>query len=454
MFPGRTRLRQGLAKVSRSRGVSGKIARDMKAKFRTAVLIAVTVCFHFCGPLAAGNGPEQTVRFATFNVSLYDSDAGIVAKRLTRKNDPQAAAIAEIIQRVRPDVLLLNEVDYDAEGRLIALFQQNYLSRGQNVSQSPSGPAEPIDFPYRYLAPSNTGMHSGFDLDRNGRVDATSGSEHYGGDCWGFGRYPGQYAMALLSRFPIDRKSARTFCKFLWKDMPGARLPDNSSTSDEGDWYSADILAQFPLSSKSHWDISVDVHGQTIHILASHPTPPTYDGPEDRNGRRNHDELRFWVDYIGPPEKSKYIVDDAGGEGGLPPGEPFVILGDLNGDPLDGQGKEGIARLLASPHILATPAPQSEGGAEQSIEQGGANKNHRGNPRFDTLDAADLPGPGNLRLDYVLPSSNLPSLGMRVATSGVYWPRSDEPAFRLVGTHPFPSSDHRLVWIDIVLKNP
>ena len=54
------------------------------------------------------------------------------------------------------------------------------------------------------------------------------------------------------------------------------------------------------LSSKSHWDVPVKVGGHTVHVLASHPTPPTFDGEEDRNGRRNHDEIRFWADYVSP----------------------------------------------------------------------------------------------------------------------------------------------------------
>jgi hypothetical protein len=31
----------------------------------------------------------------------------------------------------------------------------------------------------------------------------------------------------------------------------------------------------------------------------------------------------------------------------------------------------------------------------------------------------------------------------------VFWPRSIDPLFRLVGVFPFPTSDHRLVWVDV-----
>jgi len=78
--------------------------------------------------------------------------------------------------------------------------------------------------------------------------------------------------------------------------------------------------------------------------------------------------------------------------------------------------------------------------------QGGINETHLSDPRFDTADFSDS-APGNLRADYVLPRKN-----MKITDSGVFWPESDDPLFPLVGTFPFPSSDHRLVWIDVRVK--
>ncbi len=399
-----------------------------------ALILSAIACVS--GPVvrAQSTATTQSIRFATFNVSLYDAGSGKLLQRLSQPGDQQAATIAEIIQRVQPDVLLLNEFDYDEGSKAVAHFQSKYLAIGQNVSGSPE-PAEPIKFPYSFAATSNTGQHSGFDLDQNGRVETTPGRRDYGGDCWGYGEYPGKYAMVLLSRYPIATDQVRTFRKFLWKDMPASKLPQ--------DWYTPEILTQFPLSSKSHWDVPIEINGQTIHVLASHPTPPTFDGPEDRNGRRNHDEIRFWADYL-EPEKSDYFYDDNGAKGGLLPGELFVVMGDLNGDPLDGQGKEGIARLLASSRVSTELTPSSAGGAEQAKLQGGANSSHRGDPSLDTLDAADERGPGNLRVDYVIPAK-----GLKTLASGVFWPKNEEALFKLVGTYPFPSSDHRLVWIEV-----
>ena len=62
---------------------------------------------------------------------------------------------------------------------------------------------------------------------------------------------------------------------------------------------------------------------------------PVFDSAEDKNGTRNHDEIRFWSDYVSP-STAGYIVDDAGQRGGLRKNEFFVIAGDLNADPVDG----------------------------------------------------------------------------------------------------------------------
>jgi hypothetical protein len=223
--------------------------------------------------------------------------------------------------------------------------------------------------------------------------------------------------------------------------MPDALLPDDPATPAPGDWYSAAALAVLPLSSKSHWDVPLRVGGATLHLLISHPTPPSFDGPEDRNGRRNHDEIRFWSDYL---RGAKYIRDDGGRAGGLR-GDQFVIMGDQNSDPLDGGSIHGaIDALLHDARIDHSLVPGSAGAIEGAAGQGGANATQRGDPRFDTADFGDR-GAGNLRVDYLLPSKRI-----RVCGGGVFWPSKADPAARLVwGDDPPPSSDHRLVWLDV-----
>ncbi|MBA3524800.1 MAG: endonuclease/exonuclease/phosphatase family protein [Geodermatophilaceae bacterium] len=373
------------------------------------------------------SGP--VVRFATFNASLNRTLDGELVADLSTPADPQAANVAEIVQRSRPDVVLINEFDYDAQGTALDLFQDNYLSVPHNGAAS-------IDYPFHYTAPSNTGVPSGFDLNNDGTVGGPD-------DALGFGFFPGQFGMAVYSKYPIG--DVRTFQEFLWKDMPGALLPDDLSTLEPADWFSPAELEVVRLSSKSHWDLPLTVDGQTVHLLTSHPTPPVFDGEEDRNGRRNSDEIRLWADYV-DPARSGYIYDDAGQTGGLPAGARFVIEGDQNSDPRDGDSIPGAAQqLLNSPRVNATRPPDSLGAVRASRAQGGANLTHTNPDRHDTADFSDT-DPGNLRVDYVLPSR-----GIGIIRTAVFWPTPESPLFRLTGdgSFPAPSSDHRLVWADL-----
>ncbi|MFC4854732.1 endonuclease/exonuclease/phosphatase family protein [Actinophytocola glycyrrhizae] len=369
-------------------------------------------------PPAQATGAES-VRFATFNASLNRGAAGQLVTDLSTPDNAQAREVAEVIQRNRPDVLLINEFDHAPAA--VDLFRDNYLERGQNG-------ARPIDYPYAFIAPSNTGVPTGFDLDRDGSIDT-------GNDAHGFGLFEGQYGMLVLSRYPIDGKNVRTFQNFLWKDMPGAMLPDDPATPAAKDWYSPEVLDVLRLSSKSHWDVPVQVGRETVHFLVSHPTPPTFDGAEDRNGTRNHDEIRFWADYV-TPGKGRYIYDDSGRRGGLNPSRKFVVAGDQNSDPRDGDSVPGaIQQLLNAPRVL-DPRPGSVGGVLAAREQGGANLTHESNPYFDTADFNDN-APGNLRADYVLPSR-----GLSPVHAAVYWPTGELSRLN-------DASDHHLVRVDV-----
>ena len=377
-------------------------------------------------PAQDSHSDRTELRVATFNASLNRNVEGQLISDLSTPANAQAAAVAEVIQRVRPDVLLVNEFDFDADRTAARLFQDNYLSVARNG-------AAPIEYRYRYSAPSNTGIPSGLDLDNSGTVGGPN-------DAFGFGFFPGQFGMQVYSRYPIAESFVRTFQHFRWADMPGALIPAG--------FYSPEEREVLRLSSKSHWDIPLVVGGEVVHFLVSHPTPPVFDGPEDRNGTRNADEIRFWADYVRPGARSAYIYDDEGGRGGLKGGSTFVIAGDQNSDPLDGDSIPGaIQQLLDNPKIDSSLQPRSDGAVEASALQGAINLTHLSDPQFDTADFADN-APGNLRADYVLPSVH----GIDIEGGFVFWPPSSDPLSRLTGVFPFPTSDHRLVAMDLEVK--
>ncbi len=400
-------------------------------KFALLAGTALTVLGSVAPTYAQEAKPEGAIRVATFNASLNRRDAGALIADLGTPGSAQARAVAEIIQRVNPDIILINEFDFDADEKAADLFIENYLMVAQNGADA----WEPAAI---FTAPVNTGVPTGIDFNRDGNPAGPD-------DAYGFGFFPGQYGMLVLSKLPIVEGEARTFQNFLWTDMPGARLPDDPATPAPADYYGADALAVFRLSSKSHWDIPVEVDGAILHVLVSHPTPPVFDGPEDRNGTRNADEVRLWNDYI-TPGAGDYLVDDSGVAGGLAAEASFVILGDQNLDPNDGDGIRAMgAALLANPR-LQDPHPTSLGAPEDAIADGGKNTTHTGDPALDTADFGDTNpwDPGNMRADYVLPSSDLEVVG-----AGVFWPTAADPLARLLGPADAMTSDHHLVWVDI-----
>jgi hypothetical protein len=372
----------------------------------------------------------DSIRVATFNAGMVRKGAGMLVRELEGPS-AQADTVAEIILRVRPDFLLLQKFDRDPAHRALTAFAGRLKAGVAGL--------EGLDYPFLYQGPVNAGIPSGLDLDGDGRRRGPR-------DAFGYGRFPGQYGMALLSRFPIDYDRLRTFQRFLWADLPRADRPVNPA----GAPYHADAIWQaLRLSSASHWDVPLTLPGgAALHILAAHPTPPIFDGPEDFNGRRNADEIRLLLAMAGGAD---WLKDDRGAPSGLKPGTHFVIAGDLNADPFDGEARrEAIAALLADPRIQ-DPHPASPGGAE-AARAVGANAAQTGPADQDTADWRDEAGPGkqapgNMRVDYVLPAANL-----RVTGAGVFWPEAASPLARLIagGRRPA-SSDHRMVWVDITL---
>lgn len=346
-------------------------------------------------PWAAG---AETLRVATWNVGLDRTGPGLLVRDLDRgedqsedrSEDRQIAAMIRVLVALEADVILLTAVDYDRGGVALGLLADRLAKAG-------------LAYPHRLALRPNTGMQTGFDVDRNGRLGEPR-------DAQGFGLFSGQAGMAVLSRWPIDAGGVRDFSAFLWRDLPGALIPSGEAPG---------LVAVQRLATTGFWEVPVVTGGGTLRLLAWHATPPVFDGPEDRNGRRNHDEAAFWRLFL---------------EAGLPmppPEGPFVLLGDGNLDPADGDGlREGMAALLAHPAVQ-DPMPR---GTHGRVEP-----EHAGDPGLDTVIYDSL---GGLRLDYVLPSA-----GLRVAASGVLWPPTDDALWPDLAA----ASRHFPVWVDLAL---
>ena len=384
-----------------------------------------------------------------------EGDTSLGKAEITQaKNVQQIRNIAEIVQRTRPDVFLLNEFDNDGKGESttdLKAFNDNYLAHPQHAQ------VQAISYPVLQNFATNTGLMSGHDLNLDGKL--SSGPD----DAWGFGNYHGQYAFAVMSKYPIDTKQIRTFQHFKWKDMPGEtnpviddcnnpRAPIPAGRQCGEPWYDAAAWAQFPLSSKNHADVPVRIKTEkgeeVIHFLISHPTPPIFANAARHTVKHNRAEIAFWNDYV---KGLNYMTDDKGTKGGLAKNAKFVIAGDLNADPQTGDGDLTAIQALLDNALMnqaitnGTLIPVSEGGPE-CVSKGADCKRNLDRPNPERITNSSV-----LQLDHVIPSANL-----NAVKSGVFWPASFEAGYHLVydaklGIAKGVSSDHRLVWVDLKL---
>lgn len=329
------------------------------------------------------------MRVATFNTELQRDGPGLLLRDIVRGEDADIRAAISVLVETAPDIVALQGFDYDLTGQALGAFMDALAAAGLN-------------YPYYFARRPNTGLQTPFDLDGNGRRAEPR-------DAQGYGRFSGQGGMAVLSRYPIATADAQDYTELLWKDFPNALLPE----TDDGPFPSQAAQDIQRLSTTAHWVVPVDVPDiGRVTLMTFHASPPVFDGPEDRNGRRNHDEILFW----------QHFLDGAFGPA---PEDTFVLLGDFNQDPNAGEGLKAAINWALSDPRLQDPKPRSKGSAAAT-----------GDP-FDTADWDD-PQPGNLRVDYVLPSSD-----WRVLDAGVYWPVGPE------GETAATASRHRIVWVDL-----
>lgn len=328
----------------------------------------------------------DTLRIATYDAELNRKGTGLMLAAIG-KDDPQVIAVAGVIARARPDILLLLGVDLDHKLHGAKALRDKIAEQGHV-------------FQHVIAMSSNRGLATGVDLDGDGRSWRAADSQ-------GFGWFTGQNGMVILSRYPAETADAVDHSALLWHQLPDAQMPVHNNAP----FPSAEAHRVLRLASNGHWMVPFSLPGgEKITLLTMDATPPVFDGPEDSNGLRNAAEVGFW----------QMVLD---GQIGTPPKGPFVMLGNANIDPEKGDGKRHAIRALLSDPRLQDPRPLNASGSTA------------------TVDWPD-PVPGDMRVDYVLPSASL-----QVTGAGVLWPKG-KGALEVKGTRP---SRHHLVWVDVTL---
>ena len=367
----------------------------------------------------------DTVRIATFNIATASSDSLKVLRDL-KSGSQRLKNIAKIIQTVRPDILFVQELEYDSSNMRIRLFRDNYLGK-------PQGDKPMIDYPYYCHFPTNAGVQTGYDLNKDGKTGGPY-------DAHGWGLFPGQFAIAVFSKFPIVYDSIRTFQNLKWKDLPNNHRP---VSPESGDYFWDDELwSDILLSSKNHVDVPVNIGGNTLHLLGYHAQSGLGDGSELRNSLKNFDEAKLFSDYLnGYPFR-----DDNGNRASFDPKNQFVIAGDFNSNPYWSGALTNLSvlQLLNNPMVNQEVAwgkyvPVSDYGRRKEQENKWLDKRKKYGTRIRPSGLIE-------RIDYVLPSANL-----EVVNSGIFWPAPGTKDHGLVAEIEA-GSDHRLVYVDIIIK--
>ena len=325
------------------------------------------------------------LRIATYNPELTRAGPGLLLQAIRDREDSQVAAVVAVLVRLDADVLLLTGIDFDHGGAALAALRDDLAAAG-------------LVYGYQMALRPNTGVQTGLDLDGDGQTGKAR-------DAQGFGRFAGAAGMAVLSRYPIGPPV--DYSGLLWRDLPGANLaPDMTEAA----------TAVQLLSTSGHYAVPVTyAEGRVLHLLVWYATPPVFDGPEDRNGRRNQDEAAFWLRLL------------AGDLTWPAPMAPFVVMGQSSLDPLDGDGLHGAITALLTHPALQDPQPKGQDG---HVDSG-----HQGDPAQDT--AIYGKGVGGLRVDVVLQSA-----GIRVTGAGVLAPALRDAFTATLSV----ASRHRPVW--------
>ncbi|CTQ49144.1 endonuclease/exonuclease/phosphatase family protein [Jannaschia donghaensis] len=303
--------------------------------------------------------PAETIRLATFDTGLGRKGPGLMLRDLQSGRDDQAEAAIALIAQADADVLMLMDIDWDYAGNGAAALRDRLSDVGGG-------------YPHHIARRPNSGVPSGFDLDGDGTT-------HEARDALGYGRFTGDSGLAVLSRFPLGEI----------RDLTGALWSDHGTPAD---LVPPPALAGMPLATTAQWVVPITIRGQEITLVTMSAGTPVFDGPEDRNGIRNRDELTLVSD----------LVDGA---------KAALVMGRANQDPAGGEGHaEALMRLLTHP-ALQDPRPEGPDGGLATVE-------------FRTV--------GPMRVDYVLPPR-----GLRVVGSGTL--------------HDAAAGPSRLVWVDVAV---
>lgn len=268
------------------------------------------------------------IRIVQFNIQELDS-VKIQSEKLTSQ---QMQSVKFILNQLKPDILSVNEIQYDLPG----VPNEKFTSIGKN-----------IDFfaleifnnqlKNRIYFPANTGENALRNangeyvrnpdiLERNKYCDPVN-----------FGMFPAQYSTAALTKFEVI--SVKQFNLIPWKEFNPSI--DLSLYLDER---GQPLSNNMPLFDKNFTDVTLLIQGHTVHLLLLHTVPAFgFGNPKTPNFARNRDQLLFLKWYLGHDTGlpvSNLTIER------LTHQDSFIALGDWNVDITDENESANVLQSL------------------------------------------------------------------------------------------------------------
>ncbi len=320
-------------------------------------------------------GHSQTIKVFHYNIKELDSTK---IKKARKLQSAQVKYSSEIIERYSPDIISINEIQYDKE----EVPTSDFTTRGKNLKVL--GKLSKLKKMNYSFHEANTGMNSKPGLDGNYILKPTSEERKNFADAVNFGMFPGQYSTGGIFKYPI--KSEKIIKGLKWRDFN-----PNINLSKYRDANGNKLPRDMELFDKNFSDITLDVNGKELHVILLHTVPAFGFGNKlTPNFERNHDQLEFLKWYLTGKSKFSFNIKVKP----LRKNTLFIAMGDWNVDP---SSKNPGGKIIKQLGKLFQYAP------------GNNEKTYVGQSFGKSAYSAQL--------DYILVSNKI-----RVLKSGVHYP--------------------------------
>ncbi len=291
-----------------------------KLAFISLLLLFSISCSHFA------NKSDNKIRIVHYNIKELDSEK--IQKFSRFPNLEQLRSAAKTLRELDPDILSINEMQYDRPGVPTTQFR----TEGKNIKQFAK--LSGLSLPYYSFDPANTGENAK-KLENNYYPPMGFPNWIEYADLVNFGMFPGQYSSGALSKYKVRDKVV--ISKLTWKQF-NPQIDLSQFADAKGNPLPEDI----ELFDKNFSDITLKIQGKDVHLVLLHTVPAFGFGNKNTpNFLRNRDQLAFLKWYLtGQPERPDLDIKPLNKE------TRFIAMGDWNIDYKKEQGGEIIKSLM------------------------------------------------------------------------------------------------------------